>query len=150
MLEVGNEGLTIAESRAHFSLWCMLAAPLMAGNDVRNMSDEIREILTNKEVIGIDQDPLGKQGYRYMDHPGKQIWAKQLSDGKWAVCIFNSGEDILKVRLNWSHFSFLKGRYEIRDLWKTEDIGTTKEIYTGEIASHDVILFKLSPAAGNR
>ncbi len=150
MLEVGNEGLTLAESRAHFSLWCMLAAPLMAGNDVRKMSDEVRDILTNKEVIAIDQDPLGKQGYQFMDHPGKEIWAKQLSDGKWAVCILNSGEDTLKVRLNWSHLSFLKGRYEIRDLWKKEDIGTTRENYTGEIASHDVLLFKLSPVVGNR
>lgn len=89
MLEVGNKGLTVSESRAHFSLWCMLAAPLMAGNDVRNMSDEIRDILTNKEVIAVDQDSLGKQGYRFMEHPGKQIWIKELSAGKWAACFFN-------------------------------------------------------------
>ncbi|MEJ2628786.1 MAG: glycoside hydrolase family 27 protein, partial [bacterium] len=77
MLEVGNEGLSVAESRAQFSLWCILAAPLMAGNDVRNMSEEIREILTNSEVIALDQDPLGKQGYLFMKHPGKEIWVKE-------------------------------------------------------------------------
>src|SRR5208283_4641898 len=73
MLEVGNPGLTLAESRAHFSLWCMLAAPLMAGNDVRKMPEEVRAILTNKEVIAIDQDPLGKEGYQFMEQPGKEI-----------------------------------------------------------------------------
>ena len=88
MLEVGNPGLSLTESKAHFSLWCILAVPLMAGNDVRNMSDEIRAILTNKEVIAIDQDPLGKQGYRFMHHPGKEIWVKELSNGSVGSLFF--------------------------------------------------------------
>lgn len=128
MLEVGNKGLTLAESRGHFSLWSMLAAPLMAGNDVRVMSDEIRDILTNKEVIAIDQDSLGKQGFRFMDHPGKQIWAKELSNGEWAVCFFNSSTDPVKVRVNWSYLSFLKGTFEIRDIWHKQDLGRTAKI----------------------
>ena len=64
MLEVGNGGLTVEEEKSHFSLWCMLAAPLMAGNDLSKMSSSTKEILTNKEVIAIDQDKLGKQGYK--------------------------------------------------------------------------------------
>jgi alpha-galactosidase len=150
MLEVGNPGLSLAESRAHFSLWCILAAPLMAGNDVRKMSDEVRDILTNKEVIAIDQDPLGKQGYQFMKHPGKEIWVKQLSDGKWAVCILNDSDSPLQIRLKWSHLWFLKGIYEVRNLWQKKNLGTTKDDFTGEIASHDVLLFRLSPVKKDR
>jgi alpha-galactosidase len=145
MLEVGNPGLTLAESRAHFSLWAMLAAPLMAGNDVRTMSAEVRAILTNPEVIAVDQDPLGKQGYRYMDHPGKQIWAKELADGAWAVCFFNSGDARLPLKIDWSHLPFLKGAFQIRDLWARKDIGPTSAAFQATIAPHDVILLKLSP-----
>jgi alpha-galactosidase len=145
MLEVGNPGLSLAESRAHFSLWCMLAAPLMAGNDVRKMSDEVHDILTNKEVIAIDQDPLGKQGYQFMTQPGKEIWVKELSNKNWAVCFFNSSDKPMQIRLNWSHLGFVKGTHKVRDLWKKEDIGTTEKNIDFEIGSHDVVLFKLSP-----
>jgi alpha-galactosidase len=150
MLEVGNPGLTLAESRSHFSLWCILAAPLMAGNDVRKMSDEIRDILTNKEVIAIDQDPLGKQGYQYMLHVGKEIWAKELSNGCWAVCFFNNSAETVKLRINWSNLPFLKGNYEIRDLWQKKNIGQTNKKFKGEMPAHDVILVKLTPAKQNK
>ena len=79
MLEVGNRGLT--ESRAHFSFWCMLASPLMMGNDLRVMTAETLDILANAEVIALDQDPLGKQGYRVIDETGREVWVKELSDG---------------------------------------------------------------------
>ncbi len=144
MLEVGNPGLSLTESRAHFSLWCMLAAPLMAGNDVRIMSDEVRDILTNKEVIAIDQDPLGKQGYQFMKQPGKEIWVKELSDGNWAVCFLNSGDNTMQIRVNWQHLWFLKGSFEIRDLWQKKDIGKTNKEFIADIQPHDVIMFKLS------
>jgi alpha-galactosidase len=145
MLEVGNPGLSLAESRSHFSLWCILAAPLMAGNDVRKMSDEIRDILTSKEAIAINQDPLGKQGYQFMNQPGKEIWVKELSNGEWAMCFFNSGDNQMEIRVNWKHLSFLKGTYQIRDLWQKKDIGTTNKNFVGQVASHDVALFKLTP-----
>jgi len=146
MLEVGNEGLTVAESRAQFSLWAILAAPLMAGNDVRNMSEEIRAILTNEEVISINQDPLGKQGFRYMAHPGKELWAKELSNNGWAVCILSSGDNALDIRLNWDYLPFLDDmEYRIRDLWRKGSIGTTEEVFRREIPSHDVALLRLMP-----
>jgi len=145
MLEVGNPGLTLTESRAHFSLWCILAAPLMAGNDVRKMSPEIREILTDREVLAIDQDPLGKQGTRFMIHPGKEIWAKELSKGEWAVCFFNNGEVPMKLRLDWQHLTFLKGQYQIRDLWKKKDLGRTDKEFTTPIAPHEAVLVRLKP-----
>jgi alpha-galactosidase len=146
MLEVGNPGLSFAESRAHFSLWCILAAPLMAGNDVRKMSDEVKAILTNEEVIAIDQDPLGKQGYRFMTQPGKEIWVKELLDGDWAVCFFNNSDNSIKFRVKWTHLSFLKGTYKVRDLWQKKDVGTTRDDFIGDIDSHDVALFRLTPA----
>jgi len=145
MLEVGNKGLSFTESKAHFSLWCMMAAPLMAGNDVRNMSDGVRNILTNKEVIAIDQDILGKQATRFMQHPGKEIWAKELSNDEWAVCFFNSGNDEMEMRVNWSYLSFLNGKYSIRDLWLKKNIGTTDTNMNFNIPSHDVVLVKLTP-----
>jgi len=145
MLEVGNPGLSLIESRSQFSLWCVLAAPLVAGNDVRKMSNEIRDILTNKEVIAIDQDPLGKQGYQFMTQPGKQIWVKELSSGQWAVCFFNSGNEPFQMKVNWSSLGVLKGTYQIRDLWQKKDLGTTEKDFAGDIAPHDVLLFKLTP-----
>jgi alpha-galactosidase len=144
MLEVGNPGLSVTESRAHFSLWCMIAAPLMAGNDVRKMSDETRDILTNKEIIAIDQDPLGKQGFQYFLM--KDIWVKELSNGCWAVCFFNNSAEPMKLKIDWSHMPFLKGTYQIRDLWKKADIGSTNKKFVGNLSPHDVFLVKFTPA----
>ena len=144
MLEVGNPGLTLTESRSQFSLWCMLAAPLMAGNDLRKMSPEILKILTNRQVIAIDQDSLGKQAYLYMDHPSKRIYVKELSGGDWAICWHNTGDQAYIQRINWAHFTFLQGEYEIRDVWKDKVTGTTAKNTEVEIASHDVLMVRLS------
>lgn len=144
MLEVGNPGLSLTESRAHFSMWCMLAAPLMAGNDLRKMTPEVLAILTNKEALAIDQDPLGKQGYQYMNHPGKQIWVKELSDGNWAICYLNTSDDKMTIRINWAHYGFLTGEYAMRDLWKMKDIGTTAKNLDVVIDSRDVLFLKLT------
>lgn len=91
MLEVGNGGMSTTEYRAHFGLWCLLAAPLMAGNDIRNMNDEIHYILTKKEVIAVDQDPLGMEGRRVRREGDLEVWAKQMSDGSRAVVLLNRG-----------------------------------------------------------
>ena len=89
MLEVGNGGMTRDEYITHFSMWCMLAAPLMSGNDLRNMDKETIEILTNKEVIAINQDKKGEQARRFMDMGEKEIWAKPLHSAEPAVCFMN-------------------------------------------------------------
>jgi len=145
MLEVGNPGLSLAESRSHFSIWCMLAAPLMAGNDLRSMSPEILEILTNTQAIAIDQDRLGIQAYKYMDQQSKQIWVKQLANDEWAICYHNSGESAMTMRINWGHYAFLKGEHEVFDVWQDRSIGTTAQNREIPIPSHDVLLLKLSP-----
>ena len=91
MLEVGNGGMTDTEYRSHFSLWAILAAPLIAGNDLRNMRPEIHDILTNKEVIAVDQDALGHEGERVANNGDFEVWAKQLKDGSRAVVLLNGG-----------------------------------------------------------
>jgi alpha-galactosidase len=143
MLEVGNHRMTFPESRAHFSLWCMLAAPLIAGNDVTHMSDPVRELLTNREVIALDQDPLGKQGTRVHQSEGKEIWAKELSGGEWAVCLFNTGKEQAKLELKWRDLDFLKGQYQVRDLLGKKEAGDTASDFSGELESHDVVMFRL-------
>ena len=101
MLEVGNGELTYDESVTHFSMWCMLAAPLMSGNDLREMDFKTRQILTNKEVIAVNQDPLGRQGIRFMDMGDREIWAKPLADGEIAVCFMNRAETPWNLDYNW-------------------------------------------------
>lgn len=103
MLEVGNGGMTRDEYITHFSMWCMLAAPLMSGNDLRNMDKETIEILTNKEVIAINQDKKGEQARRFMDMGEKEIWAKPLNDGELAVCFMNRTENSWKLDYDWKN-----------------------------------------------
>jgi len=91
MLEVGN-GMSINEDRVHFTMWCMLAAPLILGNDVRNMSKETLNILTNKEVIALDQDKLGIQALKFATKDSLDFWFKPLENGDWAFCILNVGK----------------------------------------------------------
>jgi alpha-galactosidase len=147
MMEVGNEGLSLAESRAHFSFWCMLAAPLMAGNDVRHMTAEVRDILTNRDVLAIDQDVLGKQGYRALSDPAKniEIWIKELSHGEWAVCALNTSPASADLTVEWNRLWTIQGQYSVQDLWAKKSAGDTAKPYTARVDSHDVMLFRLTP-----
>jgi alpha-galactosidase len=153
MMEVGN-GMTVGEDRAHFSMWCMLAAPLMAGNDIAAMSKETREILTNKEVIAIDQDALGVQGLKYSSKDGLETWFKPLENGDWAVCFLNRKDVPQKIDFDWMknavsdevskrETGFDKNTYRVRNLWTKTETGTTKKAFAAEIPAHDVILLRL-------
>lgn len=150
MLEVGNHGLTLAESRAHFSFWCILAAPLMAGNDVRAMTPEIRAILTDKDAIAVNQDKLGKQGFRAQSEPAKnlEIWVKELSDGDWAVCALNTGAAPADLTIEWDRLWMLPRRlHAVRDIWGKRDLGHTDKPLTLKVDTHDVIFVRLTPKA---
>jgi alpha-galactosidase len=155
MMEVGN-GMSVNEDRAHFSMWCMLAAPLMAGNDLQNMSPETLCILTNRDAISIDQDSLGIQGFKYAVQDKIEIWFKPLTAACWAVCFLNRGTEIKKIDFTWSEHTvsdslsqravdFKKQTFRIRDLWAKNDLGTTRKKFTGSLPGHDVFLLKLSP-----
>jgi alpha-galactosidase len=146
MLEVGNGGLTLAENRAHFSLWCLLAAPLMAGNDLAAMKPEIKEILTNAEAIAVDQDPLGIQGRRVRDNGATEVWMKPLADGSRAVILFNRGSETGPITVEWQEIGLAPAtKAVVRDLWKKADVETAAERFTAKVASHDVAFLKISP-----
>jgi alpha-galactosidase len=154
MLEVGN-GMTYDEDKAHFSLWCMLAAPLIAGNDLRKMSGQTQSILTNKEVIAVDQDSAGIEGFRYYQFDGLEIWLKPLKNDDLAVCFLNRSAHRRTIYYNWkehiindtlskTHIDFNKTTYTLRDLWAKKKIGTTNQIFKHRVDAHEVILLKLS------
>ena len=143
MLEIGNGGMTDTEYRTHMSLWSILAAPLLAGNDVRNMSDATKAILMNREVIAIDQDRLGKQGYRVVQDDLKEVWAKPLSGGDWAVALFNRGETPATMIAKWSDLQ-LSGEMKVRDLWAHADKGRVKDRFSAEVPPHGVALLRVS------
>jgi len=155
MLEVGIGSLTNTESRAHFSLWAMLTAPLITGYDIRKMSPDVISILTNKEVIAIDQDSLGIQGFRQSKTDSLEIWCKPLKNGDWAFCYFNRGSKPAEVNYDWNkqiinddiaklELRFDKKTFTLRDLWAKKVIGTTKKNLQVKIASHDVLMIRLT------
>jgi alpha-galactosidase len=145
MLEVGNGRLNIRENRSHFSMWAMLAAPLLAGNDLPNMKPEVKEILTNKDVIAIDQDKLGKQGRRVYSDGEVDVWERDLSGGAKAIAVLNAGSD--RVSTHPFHLSLAKlglhGEQHGKDLWTAKDI-TLSDNMPLEIASHDILLVRLA------
>ena len=146
MLEVGNGGLNENENRAHFSLWCLMAAPLMAGNDLRNMKPEIKEILLNKEVIAVDQDPLGVQGRRVKKDGDLEVWSKQLNDGGRAVILLNRGASESRISANWADIGYPSVlEASVRDLWAHKDLGRMKGSFSAAVPSHGVVMITVKP-----
>jgi alpha-galactosidase len=154
MMEVGH-GMSVGEDRAHFSMWCMLAAPLIAGNDLREMSKETKEILTHKEAIAIDQDSLGIQGYLYQQKDSVDTWIKPLANNEIAICFMNRSKKPIGINYDFNRhpiidtfsntaINFTTTAYSIRDVWMKKEIGDTKKIWAGTVQPHDVILLRLS------
>ena len=143
MLEVGNGGMKPDEYRSHMALWALLAAPLLAGNDLRSMTPETKDMLTNSEVIAVDQDPKGVQGHRVWDEGPLEIWAKSLADGSVATGLFNRGESQLKITLDLKSLGF-NGQAKLRDLWLHKDVGVAEGSYTATVPKHGVTLLKVS------
>ena len=148
MLEVGNGGMTDTEYRAHFSMWCIMAAPLIAGNDLRSMSQATIEILTAPEVIAVDQDLLGKQGRRVRDYGAQEVWVKELVHGNRAVALFNRSLGAADITVLFNDLNLgpqFSGRAGIRDLWSRQDLGIFTDSFTAEVPGHGVILIKVEP-----
>lgn len=154
MLEVGNGGMTTQEDRAHFSMWCMLAAPLMAGNDIGNMSEQTHAILTNKDAIAINQDALGIQAFRLMANDSLETWFKPLSDGDWALCFLNRSTQEKDIDFDWKtkvYDEFSKRdldgdntKYEIFDVWEKKNLGKTNKPLKSKLSGHGVLMLKLN------
>jgi len=146
ILEVGMRGLTTDESRAHFSLWCILASPLMAGCDVRTMSPEIAEIHLNREVIAVDQDPVGIQGTRVSKDGDAEVWAKPLQDGSQAVVLFNRSKREMGIKASFADLKLpVNTKCKVRDLWLKKDVGTFRDAYRAKVRSHGVVMVKVTP-----
>jgi alpha-galactosidase len=143
MLEIGNGGMNDTEYRTHMSLWSLLAAPLLAGNDLRSVAPDILDILTNKEVIAVDQDPLGKQGVQASKDGDAEVWARTLADGSIAVGLFNRGATQIPVTAKWSDLH-ITGSWSARDLWAHADRGAGTDAFWANVPSHGVVLLKLA------
>jgi len=155
MLEVGN-GMPANQDRAHFTMWVMLAAPLILGNDIRSMSQETMSILMNKEVIAVNQDSLGIQGLKAEAKNGVEVWLKPLTCGDWAFCVLNRNKESVNYTVEWQRFNiddkvssrsteFYKTTYNIRNLWTSKQEGTTAKSVNLSIPGQDVVMYRLSP-----
>jgi alpha-galactosidase len=145
MLEIGNGGMSDTEYRTHMSLWSMLAAPLIAGNDLRDVPAPILEILTNREVIAIDQDKAGKQGKRVSKAGDQEFWVRELAGGDHAVAMFNLAADPATVMVNWADLGLKKAPSRVRDLWNHTDVHI--DVHSGEysatIPGHGVVMLRI-------
>ncbi|MHA0856778.1 NPCBM/NEW2 domain-containing protein [Paenibacillus sp. CMAA1364] len=142
MLQVGN-GMTYEEDKSHFSMWAIMASPLVAGNDLRTMSAQTKEILTNQEVIAVNQDPMGIQGTRIVKDGNKEVWAKPLDNrSSGAVALFNRGNAATNMTVNWSDLG-LTGSASVRDLWAHQDKGSFNGSYTVNVPAHGIVVLKI-------
>lgn len=143
MLEIGNGHMTNDEYRTHMSLWALAAAPLLAGNDIRTMSDATKAILLNKEVIAVDQDPFGKQASP-VSHGQLQTWVKPLADGSVAVGVVNLGSSAAQGKIVAADLPLHGSVGHTRDLWAHKDVTFTNGVYTASVPSHGVLLLRVS------
>ncbi|MGH9397909.1 MAG: glycoside hydrolase family 27 protein [Terriglobia bacterium] len=155
MLEVGNtltvpgrngtrrtRGLNPDEGRTQMSLWSILAAPLLSGNDLADMSPETLSILTNREVVAVDQDPKGFEGHRVAQEGPLEVWVKPLADGSAAVGLFNRSEGPATMKVDF-HDIGIQGSATVRDLWQHKDMGTFTGSYSAEVPRHGVVLVRI-------
>ena len=151
MLEVGNGGMTDDEYRAHFSLWAMLAAPLIAGNDLSTMSTMTAAILTNREVIAVDQDALGIEGRRAVKSADTEIWVKPLLGGSQAVVLLNRSAEPRTIRLDWSALHLpAYVTIDVRNLWSGTDGPHATGSLAADVAPHAVVMLKVTPARSSK
>ena len=144
MLEIGNGGMSNDEYKTHMTLWSMLAAPLLAGNDLRNMSPSILSTLTNREVIAVDQDPDGKQGHRVTKSDDQEVWVKPLAGGDQAVALFNRGAQASPVTAKWRDLGFKAAPKKARDLWTHSEVKLEGAEYSASVPAHGVVLLRVS------
>lgn len=148
MLEVGNGGMTTTEYETHFSLWCLMKAPLLIGTDVRTMNNDTFRILTNIEVIAVNQDSKGVQG-RMVNMTGDlEVWSAPLSDGAFAVILLNRADTAASITAWWKDLPLDPNTAAtVRDLWQHQDVGVMKGSVTADVAAHGVVMYRITPAS---
>jgi alpha-galactosidase len=142
MLEIGNGGMNNDEYKTHMSLWSILAAPLLAGNDLRNTTPAILEILNNREVIAVNQDKEGNQGRRIAKSGDQEVWARSLSDGARAIGLFNRSGTLAKISVKWSDLGLKSPPAHLRDLWAHSDLKLDGAEYSAAVPAHGVVLLR--------
>jgi alpha-galactosidase len=150
MLVIGNLGwgnvrpcdLTPNEQYAHISLWCLLDSPLLIGCDMSHLDEFTKSLLSNDEVLDVNQDELGRQAARVAKSGDLEVWAKEMADGSKAVGLFNRGNDFTKVEVKWSDLG-LAGKHRVRDLWRQKDLGEFEGSFSGTVARHGVLLVRV-------
>lgn len=143
MLEIGNGGMTNTEYQTHMTLWSMLSAPLLAGNDLQRMAPETLAILVNRDVIAVDQDPLGKQATRVSQSGDQEVWAKDLSGGAKAVALFNRSQEPAKVGISWTDLGLSGTPQTARDVWLHRDVKLEGSEFAAEVPGHGVVLLRV-------
>jgi alpha-galactosidase len=146
-LLVGTGLLTVAQERSQFSLWSMMAAPLIVDGDLRSMSPATASILTNREVIAVDQDPAGLQGARIADRAGHQVWIRKLADGSYAILFLNADAHPGTIALSASRLGLAHTRYAVRDLWRHRSWTSAKATISATVAPDNVVMLRVAPAA---
>jgi alpha-galactosidase len=145
MLQVGNQGMTAADNRSHFSFWALLAAPLMAGNDVRSMPAGVRDILLNREVIAVDQDALGRQGRKIRDDGDVEVWARTLDGEAHAIVLFNRGKNDATIAVGWHELGLPHdASLMVRDLWRHEDLGRVTGTFSARVGGRDSVMVRVA------
>jgi alpha-galactosidase len=146
MLEIGNGGMTPTEYRSHFSLWAMMAAPLMAGNDIAHMDEATESNLLNKEVIAVDQDRLGVQGRRVWKDGDREVWVKPLAGGGKALLLFNRGTTPVAIRATAEHLDYpARLRARVRDLWAHKELRRWSGSIEATVEPHGVAMYRIEP-----
>jgi alpha-galactosidase len=154
MLVVGQVGwgpslhptrLTPNEQYTHISLWCLLASPLLIGCDMTQLDDFTLSLLSNDEVLEVDQDPLGRPAGRVAKNGPLEVWARTMEDGSRAVGLFNRGDEAAVVTARWPDIG-ISGRQQVRDLWRQKDIGSFEKEFNASVPRHGVVLIRIRPA----
>ena len=146
MLEVGNGGMTTTEYETHFTLWSLMKAPLLIGCDLTKIDNESLRILTNPEVIAVNQDKMGVQGTRKKTDGTNEVWAGPLEGGAYAVVLLNRGTAAANITASWSDFGVDTSKEaDVRDLWQMKDLGNMKGSVTATVPSHGVVMYKITP-----
>ncbi len=147
VLMVGNGGMSTTEYETQMSLWCLMKAPLIVSCDVTNMSNDTKRILTNEEVIAVNQDPLGVQGKKVKINEDTEVWGGRLDGGSYVVILLNRGDKEAVIKMEWSDLGLKNGTmYHVRDLWMHTDLDSVKDQVNASVQSHGVKMYKLTPA----
>ncbi|HEU0065829.1 MAG TPA: glycoside hydrolase family 27 protein [Sphingomonas sp.] len=146
MLNIGNGAMDEAEAQAQFSLWAVMAAPLLAGNDIAAMDRTTRDVLLNTDVIAVDQDRLGLQGRRVRDDGDREVWSKPLADGGRAIVLFNRGDRAAEIPVSWEEIGYPPGlSAHVRDLWAHASLGKRTRRFSALVRPHGVVMVTLRP-----